>query len=707
MERNWYADRMPEEVPFSEIEANSDSYTHWEYEAFEPMENGYEDVEEQLKSYTNEMYQRASEERKEEIINEVLSIYRKVGRYPTYYLSDLGVMDEIEKCLNYDAKFEGDTVSCVDEETEFFNGSYWKPISKYVEGEKVLQYELDGSASLVYPEEYIHYESDEPFYLYNGSIFNSCLTGSHNIKYFNPNGECFTVKQKDILDKDLTGRIPVTFKTDGNTTINTQSLLLLAMALSGEYAFKETDIIISLPGEKLGYVLSLIAEYNLDMYPEPVLKQDSRNREQVYFRFKDSLVYNILFLKLVPTCMYDLSADCKGLFVNTIKSLVSDCVITLPEDNTSNIVLLDFLQFMFASSGHSANILSLRSGIKNRYVPRLLRYREVGYSHYNMKSSGYTVVNSKDKYCFTVPSHMLVLRRKRCIFITGNCGAGVGTALCNFMFPNLCNTPSLHDLNKKNARTMYERFYNDKFLRKAIKFCYSYKEGSPTPMAVMSGLRLVGSAPSNFRPMNAKAIYERFCPEGGIIYDPCCGFGGRLLGALSSKKNFRYVGTDPCTETMYNLHRLGDEIELVTGREDSYELHCCGSEVFKGKANSIDFVFTSPPYFNLEIYSTDETQCFNKFPELEDWLEGYVRQTIRNIHHMLKRGKYCAINIADFKVHGGELVAFVDEWIRISTEEGMPLYDTVYLGVTARAGSREFQFGEKKKENILIFRKSL
>ena len=78
MERNWYADRMPEEVPFSEIEANSDSYTHWEYEAFEPMENGYEDVEEQLKSYTNEMYQRASEERKEEIITEVLSIYRKV-----------------------------------------------------------------------------------------------------------------------------------------------------------------------------------------------------------------------------------------------------------------------------------------------------------------------------------------------------------------------------------------------------------------------------------------------------------------------------------------------------------------------------------------------------------------------------------------------------------------------------------------------------
>ena len=36
----------------------------------------------------------------------------------------------------------------------------------------------------------------------------------------------------------------------------------------------------------------------------------------------------------------------------------------------------------------------------------------------------------------------------------------------------------------------------------------------------------------------------------------------------------------------------------------------------------------------------------------------------------------------------------------------MPLYDTVYLGVTARAGSKEQAAGELKKENILIFKKN-
>lgn len=562
---------------------------------------------------------------------------------------------------------------------------------------------------------------------------------------------------------------------------------------------------------------------------------------------------------------------------------------------------------------------------------------------------------------------------------TVNCGAGVGTSLCNFLFPNLFNTPSQHDLGKTNARSLYEKFYNDEYLKRAIKFCFSYKDGCPVPTAVMGGLRLVGSAPTNFRPMNAKAVYERFCPKGGVVYDYCCvsgnteyfngeewvridkyqegdrvlqyevlngegvanlvypeeyikyssdapffeyfddfcvtgnhnipcivesegrddgsgvdlipledlmksgreyahipgscvygceddksdfrlvidisyyartrefsdfcdpyevgsyckedeygymcftdkvftlslterrallkalginvkskeplnsfksksmresicniinmsysgvyawssrsegifidkylrlgvsnvnrvsqdiadidelgfdpklkycftvpshmlvlryngkifitgncGFGGRMLGALSSKNNYKYVGTDPCTETMCHLHELGEYIELVTGRTDSYELHCCGSEEFIGKPNSVDFAFSSPPYFNLEVYSDEPTQCYNKYPKLDDWLEGYVRATIKNIYRMLKPGRVYAVNIADFTA-GGE-VAYVDEWIHLSWLEGMPLFDTVYLGVNARAGSKEQSAGEAKKENILIFKKPL
>lgn len=326
----------------------------------------------------------------------------------------------------------------------------------------------------------------------------------------------------------------------------------------------------------------------------------------------------------------------------------------------------------------------------------------------------YDIYRTRNIYPTVYFSEMGIMQEiERCIAYkafwdgdTVSCGAGIGTTLCKYLFPNLQDTPSKHDLDKKGAESIFAKFHNEEYLKRAIKFCFSYKNGCPVPTAVEGGLRLIGSAPSNFRPMNAKAIYERFTPEGGTIYDFCCGFGGRMLGALSSNKNFKYVGTDPNTETMYHLHQLGEYVEQVTGREDSYELHCCGSEEFIGPANSVDFAFSSPPYFDLEVYSDEPTQCYNKFPKLDEWLEGYVRQTIKNIGHMLKPGCCYAVNIADFNVSGGQ-VAYVDEWIRLSTEEGMPLFDTVYLGVTARAGSMEQAAGELKKENILVFKKPL
>ena len=69
---------------------------------------------------------------------------------------------------------------------------------------------------------------------------------------------------------------------------------------------------------------------------------------------------------------------------------------------------------------------------------------------------------------------------ERCIaykaFWNGNvvsCGAGVGTTLCNYLFPNLFDTPSQHDLDKTKARSLWEKFHKDEYLRRAIKFGFS------------------------------------------------------------------------------------------------------------------------------------------------------------------------------------------------------------------------------------------
>lgn len=992
---NWYVDPNSEEVSKEEIfaKAANGDFHEWNYSAMDFTEYGYEDVIEKLKQYTAVEYLDFQakrdeckakgdtsgaadwQEKMDAMVNEVYDIYRGRNIYPTAYFSELGVLQEIERCVAYKAYWDGDTVSCVSGDTEYFNGNKWKRIDQYTKGEYVLQYNEDKTASLVDPEEYINYESDEPFYEYNG-IIKSCLTGSHDIVYkVKGDKSLHKVKQSEILDGSFAGLIPVNCMYHG-----------------GNIILSETQV--------------------LD-FAEKLSKGDVSSVQYICY---------MLSVKSRRALIKRLYTNIKGEILGMSWPLNSEAAEILA--TLMSMTGMDYYKIRTRSGKISLCILK-HSKFKDSWG----EWFDEGvdwYSKYNQPKCGFTEVKDRHKYCFVVPSHMLVLRRKGRVFITGNCGSGVGTTLCKFLFPNLQDTPSKHDLDKKGAESIFAKFHNEQYLKRAIRFCFSYKNGCPVPTAVEGGLRLVGSAPSNFRPMNAKAIYERFCPEGGTIYDFCCvsgsteyfngerwkpiseyvdgeevlqftsegnaelvspieyihytskapfykfsseklsscltgnhdvvyyddftylkikqdeildgffdktipvtfnapngdicysnkrlmlamllyfrgkyiddkygmvsmfsvdeckklisylldngvrscdvhfesedydeyivkfnysflsnilikgehqrflldkdfvnsffnltslsrkalvdaikrwgfcvtehngfddvenasvfleyeyldafqyvlsgsgicavkpptakpenscnylsiyekgsgasyeakrgefsiieeadkycftvpshmlvlrhegrifitgncGFGGRMLGALSSKNNYKYVGTDPNTETMYHLHQLGKYIEQVTDREDSYELHCCGSEVFTGKPNSIDFAFSSPPYFDLEVYSDEPTQCYNKFPSLEEWLEGYVHQTIKNIAGMLKPGKCYGVNIADFTV-GSETVAYVDEWIRLSTLEGMPLFDTVYLGVTARAGSMEQAAGELKKENILIFKKNL
>ena len=273
-----------------------------------------------------------------------------------------------------------------------------------------------------------------------------------------------------------------------------------------------------------------------------------------------------------------------------------------------------------------------------------------------------------------------------------------GGSVCRFLFPNL------HEVECKGAtnNSMIARFNNDHKLKRAIKLSLSIKK-SVTPSEIRTAMELIGgNVATNFKPMNAKALYEYYTPKNGVIYDFSAGYGGRMLGALSSKNNYKYIAVEPNTETYENLLNLGKHIESVTGREKSFNIYKMGSEEFKTKqTNFVDFAFSSPPYFNLEKYSNEETQCYNKYQEINEWLEGYVRPTIKNIYRVLKKeGKY-AVNIADFKV-GSKNVAFVDEWIKISEEEGFKLINTISMKLTTRKG-----VGHKgdKKEGIFVFAK--
>lgn len=71
-----------------------------------------------------------------------------------------------------------------DSKTEFFDGKSWKSIANYVKGDKVLQYNYNGTATLVEPKGYYCEENDDFFYEYYTDLLSNCCTGDQEIVVF-------------------------------------------------------------------------------------------------------------------------------------------------------------------------------------------------------------------------------------------------------------------------------------------------------------------------------------------------------------------------------------------------------------------------------------------------------------------------------------------------------------------------------------------
>lgn len=279
-----------------------------------------------------------------------------------------------------------------------------------------------------------------------------------------------------------------------------------------------------------------------------------------------------------------------------------------------------------------------------------------------------------------------------------------GKSLCRFMFPSLQKVV----VRGKEDNDLYSRFYNDNKLKKAISFALKYDKDA-RPINILRGLRLIGGGfGSNFSIMRAQALYEYFVPKNGTIYDYSAGFGGRMLGALTSDNIYKYIATEPSIETFNNLKKLGYYIEKVTNRVNSYKLYNKPSENLKLEKNSIDFAFSSPPYFNLEKYSDENTQSYIKYNNLDDWFKGYVNPTLDNIHYSLKDSGLYAVNIADFKLNN-KLIRFVDKWIELSKKSNFKLIEEIPMKLTTRRGNGHKKKNKdkykKKLETIYIFKK--
>ncbi len=284
-------------------------------------------------------------------------------------------------------------------------------------------------------------------------------------------------------------------------------------------------------------------------------------------------------------------------------------------------------------------------------------------------------------------------------------GATGGLSFCRFWFPNM---QEAYTLGAKNV-SLDSRFHNDSKLKRAIKICYQHRdEGDKAviPQNIRRALELTnGGTIQNFKPLNAKAIWEYICPTmWGRVLDFSSGYGGRMIGAMTSNMRYHYTGIDPNTKTYNGLVALGDLILDTIGT--TYEMHHTVSEDFDPEAGAYDAAFSSPPYFNLETYCDEPTQCMNKCDNVDAWFELYVEPTLKMLHKGLAQDGLYAVNIADYRVNKTQF-QIVERWLELSKKCRFEYKETVQMMLNTRPGVGNGKMDKVEKfEGIYIFKKT-
>jgi len=179
-------------------------------------------------------------------------------------------------------------------------------------------------------------------------------------------------------------------------------------------------------------------------------------------------------------------------------------------------------------------------------------------------------------------------------------------------------------------------------LEKALRFNRQY-HSTPYASEITRSLSFTNGLGkiTIYRPLMAKTVVHYF--NAKTVLDVCTGWGGRMLGALSANDQVHYTGIEPCTKTFEGLTKIINTLSL----NRAIILHNTAENALAKMPEDMNFdlAITSPPYYNLEIYSDEENQSLN-YGDYKSWLNLFLEPTIRET---LKRVKYSCWSVKDFK----------------------------------------------------------
>jgi DNA modification methylase len=228
--------------------------------------------------------------------------------------------------------------------------------------------------------------------------------------------------------------------------------------------------------------------------------------------------------------------------------------------------------------------------------------------------------------------------------------------------------------------------------------------GGPNSLYRKETAKIVGDGQSQtsiFDPVLCELAYSWFTAPGMQILDPFA--GGSVRGIVAGMLDRKYQGHELRAEQVAaNLAQCAEiapqaAIRYVTG----------DSAKTIPDAPECDFVFSCPPYGNLEVYSDNPDDL--SAMDHDAFLVGY-RDIIAKACAKLRQDRFACFVVGDFRDKRGNYRNFVSDTIQAFLDAGLTLYNEAILvtsvGSACMRVTKQFDASRKfakTHQNILVF----
>lgn len=220
-------------------------------------------------------------------------------------------------------------------------------------------------------------------------------------------------------------------------------------------------------------------------------------------------------------------------------------------------------------------------------------------------------------------------------------------------------------------------------------------------LAKQNNMAVTGT--SIFDPVLCEILYNWYSPKGGTVFDPFA--GGSVRGVVAEMLGRHYIGID-LSEKQVDANQLNADALGVCPVWWCDDSRNADKYIPDGSA---DFVFTCPPYHNLEKYSSHPLDLSNM--NYSDFSEAY-KEIIDISCRKLKDNRFAVFVVGEVRDSRGAYRDFVGLTKSLFLKNGLHLYgDSVLLEQYATAAMRAGkQFEARRKpvkvhQNVLVFYK--